>query len=182
MKRCPKCGLDKEVDKFSPDKSRKDGKAGHCRDCNNTAKNIWVVKNLEYKREQDRKWHQDNNERSRANSKNWQLNNPELYKANHKKYDRTHLAERANRETKRRIRTSISFGQEGIKEFYCSRPLAMEIDHIIPLKGKLVSGLHVIWNLQYLSEKQNISKGNRINLIAETIRYGTVLENLGFKK
>jgi hypothetical protein len=35
------------------------------------------------------------------------------------------------------------------------------VDHVVPLKGKLVSGLHTIANLQVIPAKDNIRKNNR---------------------
>ena len=51
-----------------------------------------------------------------------------------------------------------------IKKIYEKRRPGEHVDHIIPVNGKNVTGLHVPWNLQILAAKVNISKNNVIDL------------------
>ena len=62
--------------------------------------------------------------------------------------------------------------KDAIREFYHNRPEGHHIDHIIPLKGDSVCGLHVIDNLQYLSIPENLAKKNFFEPIVEA--YGRI--------
>lgn len=51
--------------------------------------------------------------------------------------------------------------REAIREFYKNRPEGFHVDHIVPIHGKGVCGLHVLDNLQYLPAIDNLKKGNK---------------------
>ena len=63
-----------------------------------------------------------------------------------------------------RNRIPIWVDMNKIKMFYSACPKGMHVDHIIPLRGTLVSGLHIAENLQYLSAEDNLVKNNKFEI------------------
>jgi len=47
--------------------------------------------------------------------------------------------------------------------FYINCPEGCDVDHIVPLQGENVSGLHILSNLQYLTKEENGRKGNKFS-------------------
>lgn len=81
----------------------------------------------------------------------------EKYQDNKKTY-RSYVASRRARKL---LATPKWSERQQIKNFYKACPDGYHVDHIVPLQGAIVSGLHVLANLQYLPAAINISKGNR---------------------
>ena len=67
----------------------------------------------------------------------------------------------ATRSARKLDRTPTWSNLSRIKEIYKNCPKGYHVDHIIPLQGELVSGLHVEYNLQYLTAEDNLKKSNK---------------------
>ena len=71
---------------------------------------------------------------------------------------------KALRRSRKRLATPEWSDLETIKEIYINCPINMTVDHIIPITSPLVCGLHVSWNMEYLSRSDNSKKGNKLLL------------------
>lgn len=111
----------------------------------------------------------------REASKRWADENREYKREKDKEYNKTHTDIRNAGRAKYRaakMRAVPSWADlNKIKEIYktCeemnknSDGIKYVVDHIIPLQGKNVCGLHVEYNLQIIAEHTNLQKSNKFN-------------------
>jgi hypothetical protein len=127
-------------------------------------KNIkqYRLKNKDIIKEKIKQYRLDNKERI----KQYRLDNKERIREVKKKYylKKPHIQCALNAKRKAiKIKATPKFANiEKIKEIYKNCPKGYQVDHIIPLQGKNVCGLHVEWNLQYLTEHDNKTKSNKL--------------------
>jgi hypothetical protein len=126
----------------------------------------------------DKKYRSANKEKVRIGIALWSLRNPEKVKAYAKKTKAVNSGNINALTVKRRLaklhRTPKWVGPEEqwlIKQAYQLAALrtkmfgfAWHVDHIIPLCGKIVSGLHVPQNLQVIPAAKNMSKLNKFEV------------------
>lgn len=87
-------------------------------------------------------------------------NNPEYAKQDYLKNKSEYIARAIKYKTRRELATPSWANLDTISRIYdCAEEY--HVDHIIPLQGELVCGLHVENNLQYLSVEDNLRKSNK---------------------
>lgn len=162
MKVCNSCEQEKELSEFGRDKYKKSGYQNRCKVC--------LKSNAKRRRD-------ENLERSREISKAYRTRHREKELARYTKYNKAHPEVRAAHAAKRRAyhknATPAWLTAEQKQDMTCMYALAKKfeklcnveyhVDHIVPLAGKDICGLHVPWNLQILEASLNFSKGNSHN-------------------
>lgn len=125
-------------------------------------------------------WHNPNcfenqKQLNRESASRWIGNNKEKFRIRYRAWDRANQHKKNARCAKRRAeklkRTPLWLTKNQLEEIAKIYKLAKEktkltgiehhVDHIIPLQGKKVSGLHVSWNLRIVTATENMIKGNR---------------------
>ena len=109
-------------------------------------------------------------EKVRARNTAYRETHLEKVKARAKAYRQSHRACKSAWQAGRRIaqqHRTLSASPKEIEAFYTEAEritketgVKYSVDHVVPLQGKLVSGLHVPWNLRVIPLIDNIKKGN----------------------
>lgn len=177
MKVCTKCKEEKELTEFGKDKNRKDGLTIYCKPCKNAKNTIFRKENSEKVRIGIAKHRKQNSEKIKiSNAKYREENRIKIRKGAAKR--RKNNKGKINANTAKRRSTKLQATLpwltkeqlKQIRDIYIEAAkrtketgISHHVDHIIPLQGKNVRGLHVPWNLQILTAKENLSKNNKIS-------------------
>lgn len=180
MKRCSACKVEKPFEEFSKNKTRKDGYSSECKSC---------VK----------KYQKENKGKFCEYNKQYYEENKDKISKRHRQYSKQYKKEnkgkvlswKAKRRAQKLQATPSWLTAEHLKSierFYTiSKEMELisgvkyHVDHIIPLQGKDVCGLHVPWNLQVIEASENLSKNNKLldqEFHHQIPKFDEVMENL----
>jgi len=132
----------------------------------------WRVRNPDKVRESDKRFRENHPDRRAATRVAWAKRNPDKIRAIQSRWNEKNPGKVTAKDAKRRASelnaTPTWADMERIQQFYEDAKFwsqygeELHVDHIIPLQGKTVCGLHVHNNLQLLPASVNLSKGNRL--------------------
>jgi len=150
MKWCLKCSQLKGLEHFYIQKNG--NPTSPCKACHIAATGLHQKMNRARKNEHNRKHKAKNRLRIRCENKAYRLANMDKVRADKREYMRRRTA-------LLRQATPPWADKRAIKAFYKNRPAGHCVDHIVPLNHPNVTGLHVVDNLQYLTNRESLLKG-----------------------
>lgn len=175
MKCCTRCEVVKEVTMFYKNKNLKDGLTYWCKSCYNDKQNLRRKKNPDKHRQEALDYYYKNKDKIREKAKaqyiprNTRIRTKEKTAATKRKWRQNNLhLVREDAAYRRSLQLQACppwADRNKIKAIYKdaqNRRKAGEnvhVDHIIPLRGKNVCGLHIAENLQIISATENLKKG-----------------------
>ena len=174
-KTCKGCLIELELDNFTPQRGGKFGVTSRCKSCRKDCYKAYYESNKQKETNRHRLYYINNKEKALVRTATWDDKNPDNKKKRMSRWSKKNRPKRAYLQKLRKERKSNAtlcwlsdYQLKEIENFYW---LAKDceiltgdkyhVDHIVPLKGKNVCGLHVPWNLQVLPADINMKKGNR---------------------
>lgn len=173
MKYCKICGIEKNFDNSHKCNKSADGFQTYCKQCKKiTGASGNAVRRARYYAKHKERHIESlktcDQVKRRIRDARWAQEHPDRVKISRKKfYEANRGRLMAGNRRREKIKSLASKSSPGhlleIEGFYlfCRMFNGFQVDHIIPLKGKQVSGLHVPSNLQILSKRDNVKKGNK---------------------
>lgn len=162
MRKCKICGLKAvnvaELSAFVPHRKAKFGYENKCKSCKSIEYLKWRTCNIGYRSA----YHLKNKEKENNNSLVWLKKNPSKALAITRKYQAAKFSH-----------IPPWYDANKVESIYAeARNKGLQVDHIVPLQGKNVCGLHVQNNLQCIPSWENKSKSNKF--VDETLWKRTV--------
>jgi hypothetical protein len=182
-RKCNVCFQEKSLEDYHNCKSFPLGKVYTCKPCAKAKSVGWNKEHKERKRT-CAKLHYEGNKESyleRAKNSTWAKNNQErvkeLSRLRWENSPEKYYAYTAQRRAKRLQAMPPWLSKKQLEEIgniyrVCkkvSQTTGKEhhVDHVIPLQGENVCGLHVPWNLAIIPAKMNLSKSNKLQILTE---------------
>lgn len=187
MKICILCKVNKPVEEFYKDRTRRDGLDYKCKVCRSKVSKVFHDSRRELKQKKDRLKEKPKNTLYKPSKKSIVegKQNPEYYReyylANKEKKKEYYFSYYKNNKSlytarvhKRKALEARALPKwadlKAISEIYKEREkisketgILHHVDHIIPLNSKVVCGLHVEYNLRIIPAVDNLRKGNRLD-------------------
>ena len=156
MKYCKDCNTLKNVFEFYKDSTKSDGLCNYCKLCKS-------------KRCKER-WNK-NNKKANAQKRDYYKKNKSLYLAKNAlaravklKATPSWLTDEHKEEMKNIYIVCKTVSSKTNKKHH--------VDHIVPLKGYNICGLHVPWNLAIIPQRMNLAKSNTFNSWEDSDNHG----------
>jgi hypothetical protein len=177
MKTCTHCKQEKPFEAFYTSSTHKSGYVSWCKVCESERCKAKFERRKERHLAKAKEWREENPDANKASVQAWRESNPERTAAMYRDWAERNRdkvnAKWMARDAAKKSRTPSWLTVDDhwiIEQAYdiaAKRTqvlgIQFHVDHIVPLQGRTVSGLHVPWNLQVIPAKLNQQKSNRFN-------------------